>query len=144
MLVLETGLCFVFFQFKCLGKNLWEDSSETGFKRAMEVSLEQNRKTNCASTTDGPNRKCPSSSSHTLQRILLLCLIRCLPKALILSFSVPCPEGIIYWLYAVCCSPVFESSVARLLFPSWWGEPCSFIYCHILPPQLGAVFMSAV
>lgn len=61
VLMPETGLCFVLFQFKCLCENLWEDSSETGFKRALEVSLEQNRKTNCASTTDGPNCKCPST-----------------------------------------------------------------------------------
>lgn len=59
------GDCFVvvLFQFKCLRKNLWEDSSETGFERALEVSLKQNRKTDCASTTDRPNRKCSEQFS---------------------------------------------------------------------------------
>lgn len=53
-----------YFQPKCLCKDLWEDGSETRFKRAVEVSLEQNREADCASTSDGPNGKCPRS--HTV------------------------------------------------------------------------------
>lgn len=79
MLDLETSLCFTLFQFKSLCKILWEDSSETGFERAVEISPEQNRKANRASTIDRPNRKCPSHDSHTLKTFAIITLLNQTP-----------------------------------------------------------------
>lgn len=123
-------LCdFVLFQFKCLCKNLWEDSSETGFERALEVSLKQNRKTNCASTTDRPNCKC-SRVILSWYKGLSSCAWSGVAKGSDTILSVPWPQG----LHPGC----------RQCVTFWYllaGDFTPSFYCL---PQLRAVFVNSV